>query len=104
MANIFPSVLRAPDNSFGATETTPFRFEEANVTSNDVKFEYKVENGVGKVIVCPSGPPVKYLKLRFRGDLSFAEKVYGDSWERAGSSQYLYWSSLMPNRPLWFYG
>ncbi len=103
MANTFPSVLRAPDNSFGATEASPFRFEEAATATNDVKFEYKVENGVGKVIVYPSGSPVKYLKLRFRGDLSFADKVYGDQWERAASEQYMQWTAIMPSRPLpWF--
>ena len=103
MANKFPSVLRTPDSSFGATEQSPFRFEEAATATNDVKFDYTVENGVGKVTVYPSGAPVKYLKLRFRGDLSHADKVYCDQWERAGSIQYLQWTSLMACRPLpWF--
>ena len=68
MADIFTSVLRTPDRAFGATEATEFRFEEAQSAACDVKYEYKVENGVGKVIVYPSASPVKYLKLRFRGD------------------------------------
>jgi alpha-galactosidase len=106
MADIFTSVLRTPDSAFGATEATEFRFEEAQSAACDVKYEYKVENGVGKVIVYPSASPVKYLKLRFRGDFSAVEKVYGDEWERSGATvvpTYLEWSSVMPHKAMpWF--
>ena len=103
MSNRFFSVLRAPDNSFGATENSPFRFEEAAYASNDVKFEYIVGEKSAKVIVYPSGSPVKYLKLRFRGDLSELDKVYGDEWERSGDNAFLEWRSVMANRALpWF--
>lgn len=95
------SLLRAPDAAYGATENSDFRFEE-NLT-NDVKYEYAVGETSAKVVVYPSGSPVKYLKLRFRGDLRGVDKVYGDEWERAGLRAYLEWRSVMPSRSLpWF--
>ena len=98
------SLLRQPDAAYGATEQSAFRFEE-NLT-NDVKYEYVVEGNSAKVIVYPSGSPVKYLKLRFCGDLQNVEKVFGDQWERVGHGaqfSYLEWKAVMPFRPLpWF--
>lgn len=95
------SVLRKPDYVFGATENTPFRFEEKGI--NDVQYEYVVEGDCAKVIVHPSGSPVKYLKLRFNGDFKDVEKVYGDQWERAGQPSYLEWKSIRAGRVLpWF--
>ena len=61
------SILRQPNFAYGATEASDFRFEE-NLT-NDVKYEYIVEGNSAKVVVYPSGSPVKYLKLRFNGDI-----------------------------------
>ena len=101
--NSFVSILRAPDNAFGATEASPFRFEEAASKCCDVKFEYTVLENSAKVTVYPSGSPVKFLKLRFRGDLSFVDKVYGDTWERSGGNCFLEWRSVMPSRLMpWF--
>jgi len=98
------SLLRQPDAVFGATETTPFRFEEDGI--NDVQYEYVVGKDSAKVIVYPSGSPVKYLKLRFCGDLQDVEKVFGDQWERVGHGAnftYIEWKAVMPFRPLpWF--
>lgn len=98
------SLLRKPDAVYGATEASDFRFEE-NLT-NDVKYEYVVEGNSAKVIVHPSGSPVKYLKLRFRGDLEGVDKVLGDQWERVGYgnlTSYLEWRTIMPNRIMpWF--
>jgi len=103
MDTSFVSVLRQPDASFGATEASDFRFEEVASACNDVPFEYIVESNSAKVIIYPTVSPVKYLKLRFRGDLRCAEKVYSDQWERCGSNSYLEWRSVMPHRPLpWF--
>ena len=103
MPNTFISVLRAPDNSFGATEASPYRFAEAATKANDVKYDYTVKNGVARVTVYPSGSPVKYLKLRFRGDHSFVDKVYGDQWERSGGNCFLEWRSMMSSRLMpWF--
>ena len=74
----FVSLLREPDNAFGATEQSPFRFEEASTKHCDVKYEYIVSEKSAKVVIYPSGSPVKFLKLRFRGEMDFIEKVYGD--------------------------
>ena len=95
------SLLRQPDAVYGATEKTPFRFEELRI--NEVKYSYEVSEKSAKVIVMPSGAPVKYLKLRFNGDLQNVDKVYGDQWERAGLNAYLEWRSVMACRVLpWF--
>lgn len=103
MESKFVSIFRMPDNSFGATEASPFRFEEAVTKCSDVKYEYVVGENTAKVIVYPSGSPVKFLKLRFRGDLSFVDKVYGDTWERSGQGCFLEWRSVMGARMMpWF--
>lgn len=101
---MFVSVLRKPDNAFGATEASEYRFEEAATAACDVQYDYVVGEQSAKVIVYPSGSPVKFLKLRFRGDLHCVESVYGDQWERSGGpNAYLEWRSVMPHRALgWF--
>ena len=95
------SILRQPNFVYGATEASPFRFEED--LTNDVKYEYKVDGNSAKVIVYPSGSPVKYLKLRFSGDLQKVDKVFGDQWERVGIRAYLEWRSVMASRILPWY-
>ncbi|MBQ2876359.1 MAG: hypothetical protein IJE25_05070 [Clostridia bacterium] len=103
MNTSFVSVLRAPDHVFGATESSPYRFEEERSASCDIKYEYKLSGDSAKVIVYPSGSPVKFLKLRFSGDMSSVESVFGDQWERGGKDAYLEWRSVMPHRALpWF--
>lgn len=92
------SLLRQPDFVCGATEKTPFRFEENGLC--DVKYEYKLVKNSAKIIVYPSGSPVKYLKLRFSGDLSAVDKVYGDQWERAGEPSFLEWTAVRAGRVL----
>lgn len=99
----FVSILRLPDHSFGATENTCYRFEEPQTAACDVQYDYIVQEKSAKVIVYPSGSPVKYLKLRFNGNMHAVESVYGDQWERCGSNAYLEWRSVMPRRALgWF--
>jgi len=99
----FVSVLRTPDYAVGATEATPYRFEEPQTLASDVKFDYTVEGGTARVTVYPSGSPVKLLKLRFEGDMHGIESVYGDQWERNGDRAFLEWRSVMPHRALgWF--
>jgi len=103
MKHEFLSVLRSPDRVMGATDDSPFRFEET-MNHCPVQYEYKVEENCAKVIVYPSGAPVKFLKLRFHGDLSFVESVFGDQWERSYNPEApLEWRSVMMNRRLpWF--
>ena len=69
MSNRFVSVLRQPDAVFSATEKSPFRFEERATATADVKFDYIVTGNSAKIMVYPSGSPVKYIQLRFRGDM-----------------------------------
>ncbi len=95
------SLLRKPDAVYGATDASDFRWEE-NLT-NDVKYDYVVGENSAKVIVYPSGSPVKFLKLRFRGNLENVDKVMGDQWERVGLNAYLEFRSILPCRVLpWF--
>ena len=103
MKHEFLSVLRRPDRVTGATDESPFRFEETP-DGCPVQYEYRVEENCAKVIVYPSGAPVKFLKLRFHGDLSFVESVFGDQWERSYNPEApLEWRSVMMNRRLpWF--
>ncbi len=101
----FYSIIRTPDRVIGATEASPFRFEELFEydASNDVKYDFIIKDGSAKVIVHPSGSPVKYLKLRWRSDLSFVDKVYGDTWERSGGGCFIEWRSVMASRLMpWF--
>lgn len=101
MSAEFISLLRQPDSSAGATDASPLRFEEkANGPCNDVKFSYDINESFARVTVYPSGSPVRYLKLRFRGDLSFVESVYGEQWERVSGENSAEWRSVMGSRVL----
>ena len=98
------SILRAPDFVFGATDDSDYRFEEAASSSSDVQYDYTVKDGVGRVTVYPSGAGVKYLKLRFEGDMSSATSVFGDQWERTShDGACLEWRSIAPHRALAWY-
>ncbi len=102
MINSFISLLRRPDFVTGATEKSPFRFEENKEFGCPVEYDYTVGNGVARLTVHPSEAPVKYLKLRFRGDLSFVDKVYGDQWFPTSVTE-LEWRSVKSDRVLpWF--
>lgn len=102
MSNRFVSVLCQPDAVFSATEKSPFRFEERATATADVKFDYIVTGNSAKIMVHPSGSPVKYIKLRFRGDMKI-DSVYGDGWERCCDGYLFEWKSVMPQRALgWF--
>lgn len=98
----FISVLREPDFVIGATENSSFRFEEkSNWQTSAVKYDYAVCGDCAKITVYPSDSPVKFLKLRFNGDFSFIDKVYGDQLERSGGDAcYLEWHSVMPHRSM----
>lgn len=106
MSKEFLSVLRTPDRVIGATDESPFRFEEReNECESPVKYEYIVGEKSAKVVVYPSGSPVKFLKLRFNGDHYFVEKALGDQWERCCQSTLIpfEWVSLTPGRVMPWY-
>lgn len=104
MQYTFPSVLRQPDRVTGATDASAYRFEEDLNAPCPVQFDLTVEGGCTRVTVYPSGSPVRFLKLRFRGDLSFVEAVCGDEWSRTtGEDGPIEWRSMMAHRRLpWF--
>lgn len=106
MSKEFISVIRKPDRVVGATDDSPFRFEEReNECASPVKYEYIMEEKSAKVVVYPSGSPVKFLKLRFNGDHYFVDKAMGDQWERSCSGGKIphEWKSLTPNRVMPWY-
>lgn len=101
----FPTLMRTPDLVLGATEETEFRFEEKkNHRPSPVAYEYLPGPDGSRIIIHPGREAIKYLRLRWRGDLSFAESVLGDEWGRIGSCYTpAEWRSVMPCRPLpWF--
>ena len=101
----FTTILRQPDFVIGATENTIFRFEERqHWNSSPVEWKFIKENNDGKIIIYPSKEPVKFLKLRWNGDLSQTESVLGDEWGRISATYApVEWRSIMPCRPLpWF--
>lgn len=105
MPGKFVDVLRRPDFVTGADGDSPFRFEERGAQNGcPVEYEYAVQADCARVIVYPGRSPVKYLKLRFQGDLSFVDQVMGDQWERSyGSPAPLEWRSVKADRILpWF--
>jgi alpha-galactosidase len=100
----FTSILRTPDRVYGATENSSIRFEEEFSSECPVKYDYIVSSNSAKVIVYPSGSPVKYLKFRFRGDFSKVTGVLGDKFERASMLMPIEWKLLLPeNRMPWFF-
>lgn len=97
------SILRQPDYICGATEATPFRFEEGWQKQCPVEYSFALKGKSAEIKVFPSGSPVKHLKLRWNGDFRGIEKVLGDEWERAQLGSYIEWRSMMPSRVLpWF--
>ena len=97
------NLLRRPDSVTGAVEGTPFRFEEEPQSECPVKYEYILLENSAKIVVYPSDKPVKYLKLRFNGDFSSVNSVFGDQWERSCIGAYLEWRSVMSSRVLPWY-
>ena len=113
MSKEFISILRRPDYVTGAVDSSPFRFEETGAfqkvgdraqQSCPVEYEYVVGEKEAKVIVHPGKEPVKYLKLRFEGDMSFVRSVYSETWERNAEIEAPHeWTSVRASRVLpWF--
>ena len=89
----------------GATEQTDFRFEEPAVDCGcPVEWQYVPGENGWNVVIYPGKSPVKYLKLRWHGDLARVESVLGDEWGRISATHApVEWRSVMPFRPLpWF--
>ncbi len=99
---MFVSILKKPDRVMGATQKSFYRFEE-KLSFCDVKYDYKIEKTSAKIIVYPSGEPVRYLKFRFHSDFSQVDKVYGDFWGRSSYLVPLEWKNVMPERAMPWY-
>lgn len=111
MANATPeaigytTILRQPDAVLGATEATDSSFEENPRTHQcPVQWSYEPSNNGWRVVIHPSSSPVKCLKLRWHGDFSKIQSVFGDQWARADLTRVpLEWKCIIPFRPLpWF--
>ena len=99
------NILRFPDDIKIQTDASPFRFEEPGVANpTDARVECSVSDGVLRVTLLPSGDAVRFLRLRFRGDMSQVRQVLGDAFQRVRSVD-ARWHVLIPHEsmPWYFY-
>lgn len=105
MKNTFLNLLRTPDDIKIQTESSPFRFEEKGEINNTAaEVKCVVNNGVLNIYLYPNGDAVKYVRLRFNGDISGVISVLGDSLVRSGTDD-IVWHSFLPHQamPWYFY-
>ena len=104
MKNTFLDLIRTPDDIKIQTEDSPFRFEEKGAV-NDTRAEVKctVNNGVLNITLYPNGDKVKYIRLRFDGDISDVNTLLGDSLVRSQTDDVV-WHSFLPHQPMpWYF-
>lgn len=105
MKNTFLNIIRTPDDVKFQTENSPFRFEEKGAI-NDTRAEVKftIENNVLNITLYPNGDAVKYIRLRWNGDISKVISLLGDSFVRSQTDDVL-WHSFLPHyqMPWYFY-
>ena len=83
MKHSFINLLRDPDSVLFQYEDSGIRFEEPDGREEQIaKLEYKVNGNSGAIIVYPCDKPIKRVKLRWRGDMSDAQLILGDAFER----------------------
>ena len=83
--NSYIDLLRQPDLVLFQYEDSPVRWEEPDSREEQsARLDYTVKDGAGIITLYPSERPYTCVKLRFRGDLSDARLVMGDSIERIG--------------------
>ena len=83
----FIDLLREPDLVLFQYEDSPVRWEEPDSREEQTaRLDYTVKDGAAVITLYPSERPFRRVKLRFRGDLSDALLVMGDSYERLGPS------------------
>lgn len=105
MKSSFLNLIRTPDDIKIQTEASPFRFEEkgeANPTRAEVKCI--ANDGVLNIYLYPNGDAVKYIRLRFNGDISDVNSLLGDSFVRSQTDD-IVWHSFLPHlaMPWYFY-
>lgn len=105
MKNTFLNIIRTPDDVKFQTESSPFRFEEKGAI-NDTRAEVKftIENNVLNITLYPNGDAVKYVRLRWNGDISGVNSLLGDSFVRSQTDDIL-WHAFLPHyqMPWYFY-
>ena len=79
----FIDLLRQPDSILFQYEDSGVRWEEPDSREEQTaRLDYTVRDGAAVITLYPSERPYRLVKLRFRGDLSDATLVMGDSFER----------------------
>ena len=104
MTNTFLDLIRTPDDIKIQTENSPFRFEEKGEI-NDTRAEVKctVQNGVLNIHLYSNGDAVKYIRLRFNGDISGVNSILGDATVRSQTDD-IVWRSFLPHNPMpWYF-
>ncbi len=82
MKNSFINILREPDSVLFQLEDSLYRFEEPKERETRGEIDFKVVGNEGRITVHPSSAPISRVKLRWRGDMSDALLLLGDSLER----------------------
>ncbi|MBO7762791.1 MAG: hypothetical protein J6T24_08335 [Clostridia bacterium] len=100
-------LLREPDLVLFQYEDSCVRWEEPDSREEQTaKLEYTVKEGEAIITLYPSARPYSRVKLRFRGDLSDARLVMGDTFERycGGAMWDAKWTAPLAERPLpWYF-
>lgn len=110
MKQSFINLLREPDSVLFQYEDSGIRFEEPDgKEESNAKINYKVKSNYGEITLLPSDKPVKRIKLRWRGDMSDAQLVLGDAFERNysysfGFDLYGFWHAPIPEMKMpWYF-
>lgn len=98
MKHSFIDITRAPDSVLFQYEDSPIRFEEPFDKEEQTD---KIGFDNGKITLFPTSRPVKRVKLRFRGDMSDVQIVYGDDIARYLADSP--WRTVLPQNVMWWY-
>ncbi|MBR6502920.1 MAG: hypothetical protein IKT42_05700 [Clostridia bacterium] len=104
MKKSFLEIIRIPDDIKVYTETSPFRFEEPG-EENDTRADVKcvVENDLLNVYLNTNGDAVKYVRMRWNGDISDVQTLLGDASARILSDDVLWRSFLPHHKMVWYF-
>lgn len=104
MKNTFLDLIRTPDDVKIQTENSPFRFEESGTVNNTcAQVKCIAKNGILNIYLYPNGDAVKYIRLRFNGDISGVNAMLGDSLARSQTDDVI-WHSFLPHSPMpWYF-
>ena len=105
MKNTFLDIIRTPDDIKIQTENSPFRFEEKG-TINETKAEVKckAKYNLLQIFLHSNGDAVKFIRLRWNGDISGVNSLLGDSVARTQTDDAV-WHGFLPHAqmPWYFY-